>query len=284
MKRRWPGARPPPMTTRPSTSEPALARASPATTANSSNACWAANLSPSRRPSPISLISSGVGHSPMSMSLSRAYTRCTPLMETLSSTVQTGAQAVDLAGGGVVALEQTPLAHHAGAEPGAEGGAQQVAVAPRAFGLLQQAVDVGQKAGDGFAKGEEVAVVADEHRQAELVFQRRTQWHTAAKHRHVHHITDDAVLVVGWPREGEADRHGFRDHQSRPVPAGAHRHLVVHAAETGDEQLQELVDGARHRGERHRRYDLTLALDGAEDQVGAAGVESEHDTRVFHIP
>src|SRR5665647_3475311 len=47
---------------------------------------------------------------------------------------------------------------------------------------------------------------------------------------------------------------------------------------------QELVDGARARGERHRRHDLTLALDGAEDQVGAAGVESEHDTRVFHIP
>src|SRR5450756_1703287 len=46
--------------------------------------------------------------------------------------------------------------------------------------------------------------------------------------------------------------------------------------------MQELVDGTRCRGECHRRYDLASASDGAEDQICAAGVEGEHDTRVFH--
>ena len=127
------------------------------------------------------------------------------------------AQTVDLAGGRVVALEQAPVAHHAGAEPGAESDAQQVAVAPRAVGLVQQAVDVGQEAGDGLSQGEEVAVVADEHRQAELVFQRRTKWHAAAKHRQVDEIADDAALVVSRPREGETDRHRLRAAQ-QPTP------------------------------------------------------------------
>src|SRR5665648_1112798 len=46
--------------------------------------------------------------------------------------------------------------------------------------------------------------------------------------------------------------------------------------------MQELVEGTRCRGECHRRYDLASASDGAEDQICAAGVEGEHDTRVFH--
>src|SRR5665647_3321928 len=90
------------------------------------------------------------------------------------------------------------------------------------------------------------------------------------------------MLVVGRPREGETDCHRLRRHHGRLARSGTSLHAVAYATKTGDQQMQELVDGARCRGEWHRRYDLAPAPDGAEDQIGAAGVEGEHDTRVFH--
>src|SRR5450756_842933 len=96
---------------------------------------------------------------------------------------------------------------------------------------------------------------------------------SAASDVYKRQVADDAMLVVGRPREGETDCHRLRRHHGRLARSGTSLHAVAYATKTGDQQMQELVDGARCCGECHRRYDLAPAPDGAEDQIGAAGVE-----------
>ncbi len=98
-------------------------------------------------------------------------------------------------------MKSSPFARDAAAEAGAERHAEQVLVALGAAGLFQQAVDIGQEAGDGLAIDEEVAVVVDEGRDAELLLQHRPQGHAAAEAGQVAQVADDAVGIIRRRRE-----------------------------------------------------------------------------------
>ena len=108
------------------------------------------------------------------------------------SGLQLVAQQPDLAGHRVVADEQLAVAHDAAAEAGAERDAEEVLVALGAAGLFEQAVDVGQKAGDGLAIDEQVAVVVDEGRDAESLLEHRPERHAAAEAGQIAQVADDA--------------------------------------------------------------------------------------------
>ena len=95
----------------------------------------------------------------------------------------------------------SPLRDDAAAEAGAQRHAEEVLVALGAARLFQQAVDVGQKTGDGLAIDEEVAVVVDEDRDAELLLEHRPQRHAAAEAGQVAQVANDAGRVVGRARE-----------------------------------------------------------------------------------
>ena len=79
----------------------------------------------------------------------------------------------DLAGHRVVADEQRAIAHDAAAEPGAERHAEQVAITFGAARRFEQPVDIRQESGRCLAVSEQVAIIVDERRQCELIFQHR---------------------------------------------------------------------------------------------------------------
>ena len=161
-------------------------------------------------------------------------------------------------------MQQFAVADDAAAEAGAQRDAEQVLIALRAAGLFQQVVDVGQKAGDRFAVDEQVAVVVDEHGDAEAVFEHRPQGHAAAKGRQVRHVVDDARRIVGRPGEGETDRHGRL------------RALGLHLREAADDVRQAAVELIGLAGDVDRIEKELIAADGGELEVRAAGVQ-RHD-------
>ena len=89
----------------------------------------------------------------------------------------------DLPGRAVVADEELAVPHDAGAEAGTERDAEEVAVAPGAPRLREQPVDFGKQAVERLAVGEEIAVVVDEDRHAEPVFEHRAERDPASKAR-----------------------------------------------------------------------------------------------------
>ena len=177
----------------------------------------------------------------------------------------------DVAAASVVAGQQLPVDDCAGAESRAERDAQQVPVALRRSARLQQRVDLGQRARDGFAVGEQVAVVVDEYRNAEAPFEVGAQCDSAAKGGEVRQVADDAVGIVGRSREGEAD--GVR----------ARGELPLHGFESFDQRRQHAVEVVRTGGKMHRRDDLAIGRHGREDEVRSAGVEGQNDAWVGFV-
>ena len=70
------------------------------------------------------------------------------------------AQQPGFRGDGVVADEELAVARDAAAQTRAQGEAEQVLVPLGAASLLEQAVDIGEKAGDGFTVDEQVAIIS----------------------------------------------------------------------------------------------------------------------------
>ena len=76
--------------------------------------------------------------------------------------------------------------------------------------FLQTVVDFGEHTAECLAIGEQVTVVVDEYRYAELLLKERAERNTLAERGEVWQVAaDDAVRVVGWAGEREADCHGF---------------------------------------------------------------------------
>ena len=157
------------------------------------------------------------------------------------------------------------VANDAAAEAGAEGDAEEVPVTFGAAGLLEEVIDIRQEAGNGFAINEEVAVIVDEHRDAESFFEHWPQGHAATEARQVAQVADNAVGIVGRPWESEANGGGR-------FGAGG-----LEAGESFDDVGQaevEVVAIGRHRdGLGHR----PVAADGREAEVGSPRVEGHND-------
>ena len=178
------------------------------------------------------------------------------------------AQQPDLAGDGIVAQKQFAVAHNAAAETGAERDAEKIVVTLGAAGLFQQGVDVRQEAGDGFAINEQVAVIVEEDRNAELLFQHRTERNAAAESGQISQVADDAVGIIRRSWEREADGHGR---------LGA---LLFDAREAFDDVGQAAVQVVAVGGQGDCFGHGLMAAHGGKAEVGAAGVEGHDDAWV----
>ena len=181
--------------------------------------------------------------------------------------VELVAQDPDLAGERIVAGVEFAVAHDAAAESGAERDAEKVAEALRAAGLGEEAVDVGQQARGGFAEGEQVAVVVDKDGQREAVFEDGGERDVLVGGQ-IAGSDDDAVEVVGWRGEGEADRRRRR------------RERIEHALETLEHVAEGLFEIGGSGGQGEALYDGLIGLHGGEDEVRPAGVERHDGTLV----
>ena len=164
----------------------------------------------------------------------------------------------------VVAPVQPVVHHHADAEARAKRVAQKILVALRTAECLEPGVHFGQCAAQRFAIGEQVAVIVDEHRDAELILQERSQRHTVAERREVGQIAaDDAVGVVGRARESEADGHGLLRQPVDDLAEASHHRR----------EAEVQVVGVRRHGDRfHNEF---VGLHGPEHEIRAACIERD---------
>ncbi len=123
-------------------------------------------------------------------------------------------------------------------------------------------IDFGQGAGVCFAESEKVAVVVDEYRYAETLPQEGTESHAVAERGKVRQIASyDSRTVVGRSGEGETYCH------RGTVKTGDY---FFEAAHHGGEAAVEVVGV---RGVCYRLHDEFASAHGAENEVGAAGIE-----------
>ena len=102
-----------------------------------------------------------------------------------------------------------------------------------------------------------------------LIFEHGLQGHTSSESRQVGQVADDAVRVVGWTGETEADGPG--------LAATALLALV----EPVDELLQQRFMGRRRRGDGERLDNFLIVAYCGELESSASGVEDEDDV-VLH--
>jgi hypothetical protein len=196
---------PPPITTRPSSRVIASAIASPATSPSRRNASWAASRLPSADPSAMAKISLGCGACSNGMPVGRRvnapHRANGGAFLGVAVAVELMPQEPDFAGRRVIADNQLSVAHQAAAESRAQRDAQQIAKSLGTAGLFEQSVDVREESGRGFAVREQVAIVIDESRQSEGVFQDGRERHVAIR-RQVARVDHDAAEVIA--RAGKA--------------------------------------------------------------------------------
>ena len=177
----------------------------------------------------------------------------------------------DIAAAAVVPAQEPSVQDDAAAEAGSERDAQEVMVTLRASGRLQGGVQLRQDAREGLAIGEQVAVVVDENRESEDIFQVGAHRDAVLETREVGQVADDAVLVVRRPREGEADGDG------RGVQQG------LHPVEPFHQHLQAALHVVGDRVHPDGLHDFLAAADGGEHEVRAAGVEGQNSSLVVLV-
>jgi len=180
------------------------------------------------------------------------------------------AQEADFHAGGVVAEEKVAIADEAATETGAEGDAHEIAVAPGATGLLEEAIDVREEALEGFAVGEEVAVIVDEDGNAEVLLEHRAEGDAATEAGEIREVADDAAAVIGGAGEGEAD--GNRR-------GGEALADLLEALDDIVEAVVEFVSFGGDAGEMEKEF---TTLDGRKLQERATGVQSHDCGRIGH--
>ena len=142
----------------------------------------------------------------------------------------------------VVAAVEFVVHHDTDAQTRAESVAHQILVAFGAAQRFEPGVHFGQCAAQRFAVGKEVAVVVDEDRNAEFVFEERPQRHAFAERGEVGQVSaDDSVRIVGRAGEREADGDGFL------------LQLVDDGLKTFDHRRQTFVQVVGVRRQRDRR-------------------------------
>lgn len=172
----------------------------------------------------------------------------------------------------VVAAVELIVDHHTDAEARAEGVAHQVFVAFRAAQGFELGVYLGQGAAQCFAIGEQVAVVVDEYRNAEFVFEEGPQRHAFAERGEIGQVTaDDAVGIIGRARECEADGDGFG------------LQFVDHGLEAFDHRCQAFVEVVRIRRHGDGFDDEFVGLHGSEHEVRTSGIESDDHPVVVSV-
>src|SRR5208283_5545625 len=111
--------------------------------------------------------------------------------------LQLAAQEPDFTRARVVPDKKFAIPNNAAAEAGAQRHSEQVFETLGAARFFEEAVDVGQKAGNGLAIHKEVAVIVDEDRDAEFMAQHRTQGDAAPEAVEIAQIADDSIRIIG---------------------------------------------------------------------------------------
>ena len=143
--------------------------------------------------------------------------------------------------------------------------AYHILIAAFAASLLQCLVDARECSGQCLAVGKEVAVVVHEDGNLEDALQIGAQSHSATEGREVGQVAYHAALIVSGAGEGEADGHGLR---------------VEHLFDGGEALHQSGQTALRvggHGLQAHGFYNLLVAADGGENEVGAASIQGQHD-------
>ena len=171
----------------------------------------------------------------------------------------------DFPGRAVVAHEELAVAHDASAESRAERDAEEIAKAPGAPRYREQPVDLGKEPMKRLAVGEEVAVIVDEDRHTELVFQHRSQRDPAPKGGKVAEIADHSRRVIRRTGKSEGER---RHRAARFVP---------NAGKALDDLRQARGKVVCSGGQRHAGGDLAIAGDCREAKARPPGIERQDD-------
>ena len=164
----------------------------------------------------------------------------------------------------VVAAVEPAVHDHADSQSRTEGVSDEVLVFLGTAELFEPGVHLGQCAAQRLAVGEQVAVVVDEDRNAELRLEEGPEGDAFAERREVREVAaDDAVGVVGRAGECETDGHGLGFQPVDDLTESLHHR--------GEAFIQVL--GVR--GERDGVHDEFVGLHGAEHQIRSAGIEGD---------
>jgi len=163
--------------------------------------------------------------------------------------------------------------HDTAAKPRPQGHAEEILIAFGAAGFFEEAVDVGQEAGDGFAIHEEVAVVVDESRDTKLRLQHRPEGNPTTEAGQVAQVPDNPVRVIRRSWEDKADGHR------------RFRALLLNAGEALDDIGEAFSQIVPIGWQGDGLGDRLVAADGGEAEIGSARVERHDDAFIsvrFH--
>ncbi len=177
----------------------------------------------------------------------------------------------DLARVGIVAQIQLAGRDDTSSKPCPQSDAEEIVEAFGGARLRQHLVGLGEQPGDGFAVGEEVTVIVDEDGDAESLLQKGPQGYPASVGGQVAHVVDDPMGIIGRPGKGEADGRGFLAQLVRYGFESLH-----HAVET----LVQ-VPGVSRQADRSDHF--VLALHGGKYEIGAPGIQGQHDTLIVLV-
>ena len=179
---------------------------------------------------------------------------------------------------GVVAPVEAPVDYGSDTETGSESISDEVVVAFCTACFSKFGVDLRKCSAEGLAISVQVAIVVDEYGYSELLFQEWSERDSVPEGREIREEASDySVRVVGRSREGEAD--GHRLLFSEPFDDGS---------ESQDHSLKAQVQVVCIRWKCEGLTVILSAFHCTENQVGAAGIQSQDDSAVVsdirHIP
>ena len=171
----------------------------------------------------------------------------------------------------IIPKHQFAVCDHPAAEARPQSNAQEIAVAARVAHLFQFLIDFGQDARHSFAVGKQIAVVVDENRNSECLFQERTEGNATPECREIGQVADNPCPIIRRTGKGETYRHRIA-------------YLLLDCLETAAQGSEASLQIIGYGRETDRLDDFPAILEGGKDQVGASRVQCHNDSVFFfHI-